>query len=253
MRIRIYPYNSGSESAMALSEHTGFKRVKHKNSKFKPTKDDVIINWGHRGDALDSFNCTILNEPRKVAVASCKLATFELLSEHEVSVPNFTTDPKEVKLWLDAGREIVARTKLNGSSGEGIVIINRDRPEIVSAPLYSMYIPKKEEYRVHVMDGKVFDIQRKIRDPEKNVTGWHIRNHSSGFIFVRNDIRPNQDVIDQSLKAIQSMCLDFGAVDVIFNSRHQKAYVLEVNTAPGLVGQTATSYAEAFKEKIGVN
>jgi D-alanine-D-alanine ligase-like ATP-grasp enzyme len=44
--------------------------------------------------------------------------------------------------------------------------------------------------------------------------------------------------------------LDFGAADVLFNARRNQAYVLEVNTAPGLEGQTVNDYAEAFKEMI---
>jgi D-alanine-D-alanine ligase-like ATP-grasp enzyme len=44
--------------------------------------------------------------------------------------------------------------------------------------------------------------------------------------------------------------LDFGAVDVIWNEKQQRAYVLEVNTAPGLEGQTVDDYARGIKENF---
>ena len=46
------------------------------------------------------------------------------------------------------------------------------------------------------------------------------------------------------------MCgLDFGAVDVLWNERQQKAYVCEVNTAPGLEGITLDNYLKEIKER----
>jgi glutathione synthase/RimK-type ligase-like ATP-grasp enzyme len=47
--------------------------------------------------------------------------------------------------------------------------------------------------------------------------------------------------------AVAALGLDFGGVDVIWNERRQMAYVLEVNTACGLEGQTVNDYAEAFR------
>ena len=44
--------------------------------------------------------------------------------------------------------------------------------------------------------------------------------------------------------------LQFGAVDIIWNEKENKCYVLEINTAPGLVGTTLTKYTEAFTKEI---
>jgi glutathione synthase/RimK-type ligase-like ATP-grasp enzyme len=44
--------------------------------------------------------------------------------------------------------------------------------------------------------------------------------------------------------------LDFGAVDIIQDDGGN-FYVLEVNTAPGLEGQTIKSYAEGFNAYQG--
>jgi len=57
-------------------------------------------------------------------------------------------------------------------------------------------------------------------------------------------------VVEQASLAIAALGLDFGAVDIIWNNHYQLATVLEVNTAPGLEGQTITDYANYFRGLI---
>src|SRR3546814_16068950 len=88
------------------------------------------------------------------------------------------------------GDTIVARTVLNGHSGAGIVLC--ETPEqlaAVDAPLYVVYEPKKQEYRVHVLNGKVVDVQRKarVKDVPDDKVNWKIRNHDSGLIYGRDE------------------------------------------------------------------
>jgi D-alanine-D-alanine ligase-like ATP-grasp enzyme len=78
-----------------------------------------------------------------------------------------------------------------------------------------------------------------------------VRNHDNGFIFVRNDVKAPSSVEEQAVRAIKALGLDFGAVDIIWNDKQQKAYVLEVNTAPGLEGSTVDDYARGFRNLIG--
>ncbi|MNN94301.1 hypothetical protein D3C81_2129010 [compost metagenome] len=82
---------------------------------------------------------------------------------------------------------------------------------------------------------------------------WKVRNLANGFIFARGeDALGNvpKDVLDQAVKAVASLGLDFGAADVIYNDRQKKAYVLEVNTAPGLSGSTLDGYTQRLKEMV---
>ena len=73
---------------------------------------------------------------------------------------------------------------------------------------------------------------------------------NNGFIFARNEIQIPEDVTVQATKAFEITGLDFGAVDVIYNERQSAAYVLEINTAPGLEGTTDTDYAQMLREKL---
>ena len=79
-----------------------------------------------------------------------------------------------------------------------------------------------------------------------------VRNLAGGFVFVevgREDVP--ECVIDNAVRSIAALGLDFGGVDVMFNEREQKAYVLECNTACGLEERTAAKYAEAIRDFQG--
>jgi len=99
---------------------------------------------------------------------------------------------------------------------------------------------------------KVFDIQRKARDPNvpDNEVNWRVRNHGNGFIYVRNDVHPSDYVIQAASICFLKSGLDFCAMDVIWNERRGVAYVLEGNTAPGLTGTTLENYVKMFKENF---
>lgn len=258
MPVKLFAYDNASESSKLLATALGIKRLRHEGSKWTSRRGrDKIINWGHSGDKLNSHDCLILNEPDKVAIASNKLKFFNTITAYNkanpnnvVNIPEYTTDTATAVEWAKE-REVLCRTVLNGHSGEGITLANLPT-EVIAAPLYVKYIPKKYEFRVHVMGREVFDVARKIKDPNREVTSFYIRNHAAGFIFARNDIEVPSQVIEQAIRAIDAIGLDFGAVDIIYNKKRETAYVLEINSAPGLQGATVTNYAEAFSKLLEV-
>lgn len=146
---------------------------------------------------------------------------------------------------------MVMRSILSGHSGKGISI-HEDASTLQQAPLYTRYINKTDEYRVHVFKGVVLDVQRKARDTSvpDDAVNWQVRNHDNGFIFMRDGVTPDtvpHAVIQNSLAVVQCTGLDFGAVDVIWNSTHNKAYVLEVNSSPGMTGTTLDKFCSAVQ------
>ena len=168
--------------------------------------------------------------------------------------PKFTTSTGQAYSWLEEGFQVVARTILNGNSGAGIVLLEEAHLEepAINAPLYVKYVPKKQEYRVHVFRNEVVDVQRKARrkDVADEDVNWKIRNHGNGFIFARGEALGDvpEDVLVQSKLAVAACGLDFGAVDVIYSDKEQAAYVLEINSAPGLSGSTLDGYVQRFRE-----
>lgn len=246
----IYPYRKGSGSVKALREQ-GFKTIKLENSRFKGRENKCVVNWGNSNLPEEVLKCRVINSPEAVSKAANKLLSFEAMYRHGVNVPAFTTDPQDVQGKLDNGGAIVVRHKLTGHSGEGIEIIHGD-VDVPVAPLYVEYIKKKEEYRAHVFDNKVIDIQRKARKldvPDEDVN-WKVRNLAGGFIYARENVALPEEAALQALAAVESLGLDFGAVDIIWNAHTDTYYVLEVNTAPGLSGTTLEKYVEAFNEIV---
>ena len=245
----IYPYKLESQSAKLLAEALGVKRIKHEG---KALKADHFINWG-ASQINRELRGIIINKPEAVAIASDKLLSFRAFKEHGVCIPEFTESQEEASKWLAEGFVVVARTKLRAHSGEGIVIHDPDTSEgVTEAKLYTKYIPKAEEYRIHIRNRYgVFFIQRKARDkdvPDEKVN-WKVRNHGNGFIYANQevDVFNSAEAYRQCEKAIEALGLDFGAVDIVYNRKHNKHYVLEVNTAPGLTGYTLTAYTNMLR------
>lgn len=252
MRVRVLPYRVGSQSARNLSDALGARVLKLEGSTFQARRDDVIINWGNTDRPDNLRGVRVINPPELIRNASNKLSFFQTLGEKDPDVvPAFWTNRGDIP---EEAYPIVCRTELAGHSGQGIVIAH-DPSELVHAPLYTKYIKKKDEYRVHVGNPNfVILLQRKARntDVPNEEVNWEIRNHSNGFIFPRSGINPPPSVVDVAQRALAATKLDFGAVDVVYNERQDRAYALELNTAPGLEGSTIDEYASYFAVLEGV-
>jgi glutathione synthase/RimK-type ligase-like ATP-grasp enzyme len=81
----------------------------------------------------------------------------------------------------------------------------------------------------------------------RELSFW-IRNHANGWIFGRHNVVSHPEAARISVAAIGALGLDFGAVDV--RVRDSKAVVLEVNSAPGLTGNTLAAYTAKIKEYV---
>jgi glutathione synthase/RimK-type ligase-like ATP-grasp enzyme len=219
----------------------------------------VIINWGSSSAPDRLARATFINKPDKVRVAGNKLYTFQLLEEINNTVgpvdghnfPEFTTNYETACEWVTSGITVVCRTKLQGHSGAGIVLAAREEDVVQNCPLYVKYIKKAKEFRVHVAFGDVIDVQAKRKRADyEGETDYAIRNHHTGWVYCREGIEEPADLREQAQRAILTLGLDFGAVDIIYNQHYNRCYVLEVNTAPGLEGTSVTNYANAFMNKL---
>lgn len=253
-RVRVLPYKQGSGGAATLARALGGKVLFVENSRFRPREGDRVVNWGRsvRPDRF-SIDTPIVNPPERIRNVSNKLTFFRILRESDADIiPAFWTRREDIP---DAAFPVVCRTVLEGHSGAGIVIAT-SREELVNAPLYVQYMKKKDEYRVHVglVEGrknpdKIISVQRKARRrdvPDRDVN-WLVRNYANGFTYAREDVRPPADVLDAARRALVACAVDFGAADVIWNEHQGKAYVLELNTAPGLEGSTVDDYVKYFE------
>lgn len=257
--IFIYPYKAGSKSTVALAQKLPAKVIKRENSNFKPSNSKIVVNWGSTRLPEEFNKCAaVFNSPNAVRESSNKLSFFQKVAaapeERRPKIPPFTTVKDIAAEWLREGaRMLFARTVLNGSSGEGIVKVTSEQ-ELANIPegtLIVKYIPKRREFRLHftsVRPNQPFCTQEKklrVTNREGQVD-FHIRNLDNNFVFVRDlpDLPPV--VLSEAAKAFALSGLDFGAIDVIYNEKEKQAYVLEVNTAPGLEGSTLDDYQQAI-------
>lgn len=247
--IYIFPYHRASKSAWALLEALeaqGIKTrmIKLQNSNFNWNGNHFVINWGNGSCPGAALN-------KSSGIATNKLKTFKKLREANVSIPEFTTSLEEAQSWLQQGTRVFARTKITGSEGEGIVDLATN-PNTV-APLYVKYIKKAREFRVHIMEQHMagerrlvpFRTQEKLR--KSGTAPNPIRNTSNGYIFCEPKGEVPQNLGELGVKAVDSLGLQFGAVDIIWNNHFNRGFVLEINTAPGIEGSTVPAYANAFR------
>lgn len=257
MNAIILPYKNGSRSGAALANALGVRQIRLAGSTIHRQRSKTIINWGNSGrtlppQGLGSGHYT-LNPTVLVEIAANKLSTFESIKDN-TRIPEYTTDYETALSWLSGVQpcKVVERHTLTGHSGAGIEVVEEMEDLSTDCPLYVKYVKKQDEYRIHIMDGQVIDVQRKARRsdvPDEDVN-WQVRNHQNGFCYMRESVSPDTDVIVQALNAIEALGLDFGAVDVIWNAHQNKAHVLEVNTACGLEGTTLERYKVAFQELL---
>jgi len=254
-RAVILPYKIVSRSAKKLAQQLStllnlrVRRVKHEGF-YRPKRRSLVINYGSAITPLWLQRArAVLNLPSSCSMGGNKLVAFRRFKEAGLAIPEFTSRYDEAMEWYNEGFCVVCRTILNAHSGRGIVLSSREnsRP-LVRAPLYVKYKKKRKEFRVHIFQATVIDVceKRKFsRARRPDAFDGYIRNHDNGWAFCRDGIVEPNDLRSLAIDACRALGLDFGAVDIIWNEREMKCYLLEVNTAPGLEGTTLRKYTQA--------
>ena len=239
-RVRVNRYGK-SKSGRLLARYLGVKMLSLSNSRFRGRHTDVVINWGKGKGNVG--NARQINKLDNVQLASNKLTTLSILEAEGINIPRYTRHPLEEDngLW-------VARMDLYGHSGRGIVIGTFD--DLPSAPLYTEYIPKVAEYRVIVVGDEVVDFKQKLKKRDYEGHDEYVWNHGNGYVFARESIQSAPIGVGKlGIDAVKALGLDFGAVDII-EDRDGNLFVLEINTANGLEGQTLSLMGNAIRRLI---
>jgi glutathione synthase/RimK-type ligase-like ATP-grasp enzyme len=278
--LRIEPYKKGSKSAKALARRTGILRATAKQVQ-KHGTFDTVLNWGNSERRFN--DAEYINDPEAVAIASDKLRSARRFGESHIAQPEYTTDKAVAEDWYNAGDAVCTRRYLRASGGRGLTVTsggqqgvgdtedtpgglgigdrrhgrglgngNGGRGILDDAPLYTKYVKKADEYRIHVFDGEVIDIQQKRKRQEvpNDEVNYQIRNACNGWVFCRDNVHCPAECLALARRAVSTLGLDFGAVDIGYNRSTTSAVVYEVNTAPGLEGTTLDKYHEAITARI---
>ena len=230
-RLVLVPNNMGSRGAKALADTLSTK-LNYKVFRVRPERVKKRI-------------------PFVLRQGTDKLTQLRKFHEAGVSAPEYCTDRSVALNWLRDGCVVVCRTLLRSSEGRGIVIAENE-DQLVDAPLYTKYIKKKKEFRVHVFNGEVIDVQEKRKRKDfQDERDTRVRNTANGYVFCRNDIFEPDGLRDLALRATNSLGYSIGAVDVGYNAHANLCFVLEVNATPGMEGSTLESYSNAILNWYG--
>lgn len=249
----VYPYKMASKSGKLLASVLECKRV-NPDGDYVPKPNDVIINWGSGHTPIWRHALQkkgqVINHWQNVNYAIDKAETFRRFEDCGVRYPDITASIRKAKTWLEDDEYVVGRRTLDGKDGDGIVFM-KGMTDFEECRLYTKYVKKTTEYRVYVMDGAVIDCLEKRRDTDRLNAGTvdpFIRTEKNGWCFCRGNVTMPRQVGQQAIKAVEALGLVFGGVDVIFSPAIERAYVLEVNTAPSIFGPTVRLYAKALKQ-----
>lgn len=268
----------GSSGARRLATALGSRRWRddlperytRRRPYFRGNDSPMVVNWGStiHPKWLDDHRFRLkpiyVNQAGPVRKAIDKLAFFQHLSGVDgVPLLKWTDQREAAARWLEKGRGVVCRTKLDASSGQGIVLA-KTVDELIDAPLYTRYYPKTHEFRVHVFNGEVIDLtQKKLKggaDARLN-SDTFVRSHDNGWVHAHGalDLRGvDQERLGRAaISSVSGLGLIFGAVDVLAvldppsmedRSRSLKSFkICEINTGPGLENQaTIEAYTRAI-------
>lgn len=170
---------------------------------------------------------------KAITKAMNKLEMKKIFIKAGVNTPRLIPFPTVVDLPI-----IFKRTK--HSRGRGMKIIH-DLKE-----LYKIrdngYVEKFKlvgrEFRVHVADGRVFHVDEKV--PRGGRKRHRIKNLDNGYVYKQAKGKLPAMLLNESIKAVNSLGLEFGAVDIGLSGN--TAWVYEVNTAMGMRTITRNKY-----------
>ena len=191
----------------------------------------------------------MLNPPNAVSSAIDKVRSLELVGEF---APRFWTRAEDVQR---ARGDIILCRRNFLSEGRGITVV-RSKDQLVPADFYVKYVPKIEEFRLHVFNGRVIAVQQKLRRNGAEQQGDQklIRNHQNGWVFAVNNVNLENDERREALylaatRSVESLGLDFAAVDMLIGRDDGRPYFLEANTRPGIESDTIlNAYTQAISE-----
>lgn len=251
-KVYFLPYSMKSASLKLLKEESGWLALLNNGESQVKSNGHIVIKWGNAPlNALRFIPSRVLNADVTLAVSKIK---FLSAVKGKPWAIEFSQDNQTANDWLKKGSRVLGRDTSTGYEGDGITVYRPGEHKEVGPHLfYVKYIPKDAEYRVHVVGGKVIEVSRKVMPYGKKPIdgGWEIRTFKNGFVYQSSGISVPECVKEAALDAVSFCKLDFAGVDVIYNELHGKAYVLELNSAPGIEGQTIPKYIEAFKQMLG--
>ncbi len=172
-----------------------------------------------------------INRLEAISRNTNKLQSLEIMREAGIQTVPFSINPNDL-IYPVVGR---SSNHIGGSDirlylqPADLEYMEGSRPSF-----FTQYIPRQNEWRVHVANHKILCILLKV--PQRENYNQLLCSHS-GWRYVEISDVPSD--LMHSLTVIDTIDLDFGAVDVMQGMDNQ-IYFLEANTAPGFSDENYT-------------
>lgn len=227
MDIRLLCTDVHSESAKrladVLTERLGYKVWR---------SDRVIPNRQHirYGDQRD------------------KLQQYKYFRKQGLNFPRFTESKEDAHGFIHDGNAVLCRLTLKGQEGHGIVIADWIA-ELVDAPVYVEYQEKTIEYRINLFNESIVNVREKRRKNGFEGGEPRIRNVENGYVYCIPRGKVPDEIIESAIAASYVTDSNIIGVDVAYNAKTGRHFLLEVNSAPAMEGVTVEDYATAIINK----
>ncbi len=217
----------GSNTAIKVMTHQ-LETLGHKVVRSKEDPFQVGLSWGCSYDGPEPFLNSGVNRFNK-------FTAFSKFRDAGASCP-FTYPIAYIENHVIPRGEVWLARKRQHTKGKDIVVCKDTESARAIArrgehDFFSVFIPTDTEYRVWVLGGKAFATYEKVYKGQGEYDGF-MRNRRFGFKFVKRDeLIGNHKIEGPCIKAVQSLGMDWGAVDVL-KGKDGKFYVLEINSMP---------------------
>jgi len=204
--------------------------------------------WLDKVSQFERAGCTMCNTRAVLELCNDKYLTYLRLQEKGLTQPKTVLIPNEEDEGIEQAVEALGKPfpvimkTIEGSEGVGVVKIDDQsalksfvqlitKQEPTSALLIQEYIEMTEDYRVHVLDGKV--IGAMTRGKPKGDFRSNITQGAEGTEVKLTDLE-----IEQCLLAAKAVDCRWSAVDFIpaKDRKKEPPFILEVNHSPGTKG-----------------
>lgn len=161
---------------------------------------------------------------------------------------------------------------LNGSRGKGNIKHNTiedlkkwlDTKSNLNNYIFEKYYSYNREYRLHVTeDGCFYTCRKMLKNDAPKEVRWYRNDDYCNWILEDNELFDKpvnwDEIVEESVKALKAVGLDFGAIDLRIQSakdsdgnlrENPKFIIVEINSAPSFGDKTAEKYIEELPKLL---
>jgi len=183
-----------------------------------------------------------------------KLKQYAFFKEKKLPHPEWTEDNEVANTWLAEGHTVIARKRIKGQTGAGIMVLKPGSTALDSEEfkVFTKYIKKKREFRVNLFKHKVVNIREKVKVGPSGMDS-HVRSSSNGYTTTH--CRPMSEPLRDRLIALAEAASpvsesDFIGVDVCYNEYKDLLFLLEVNSGPSIEGSSVKDFVKAMQDHV---